>query len=164
MPADRAFGLVETQLRDMKILLLPEDYDKVFAQFGTLHVLGQDFHWLNWQDLSNKATATKKSFKISKAKKISVYPKTGLIGVRENYMEPLCKHTILKKGKTYRNIVLSLTEKERKSHVSDKKKEDVINLLKVMGHDPEKIPFFKEVFELKKCDTLGETNDDDDDN
>lgn len=122
---DRAFGLVETQLRDMKMLLLPEDYDKVFSQFGTLHVLGQDFHWLNWQDLSNKATATKKSFKISKAKKLSVYPKTGLIGLREIYMEPLCKHSMLKKGKTYRNMILSLTEKDRKSHVSERKKQDV---------------------------------------
>lgn len=106
MPADRAFGLVKTQLRSMKLVLLPEEYDNVFSKFGTLHV--QDFHWLNWQALSNRATTAKKSFKISKAKRISVYPNTGFIGVRENYLEPLCSHTILKKVSSYRNMILSL--------------------------------------------------------
>lgn len=159
MPADRAFGLVETQLRDIDIILLPEDYDEVFSRFGTVHVLGVDYCWLNWQDISTKATAVKKSFKISKAKKISVYPKSGLIGMRENYMEPLCKHTILKRGKSYRDMILSLTEKDRKSHVTEKKKQDVIKLLKVMGHEPAKIPFYREALELKDDETFCDNDD-----
>lgn len=166
MPADRAFGMVESKIRMKKELLLPEQYDKICREFGTLHVHGIDFNWLNCQDLSKTSIMGKKTFKISRAKRISLHSKSGRIGIRENYMEPLGLHTLLKRGKCYRSMLLSLCEKDCKSHVTAAKRDDVIKILKVMGHVPKNIPFYKNALmiinesddESSDSDTDGESD------
>lgn len=149
MPADRAFGIIEKKLKDETVLLVPEKYDDIVRTVGTLHIYGVDFPWMNWQGLSNTSAVSKKTFKISSAKRIDIKPQSALIGVRKNYKRPpICKHTLLKRGRQYRDILLSVCETGPKSHVNESKKSDVIKLLDCMGYDANRIPFYEKACKL----------------
>ena len=79
MPADRSFGLVEKKIRNIETVLLPEEYDKLFKKAGTLHALNSDFRWTNWQELSQKCVPSVTKFKISKAKRLTLKPKSASV-------------------------------------------------------------------------------------
>lgn len=93
MPADRSFGLVEKKIRKVDTVMLPEEYDKLFSEVGTVHDLNSVFKWVNWQELSQKCVLTGKKFKISDSKRLTIMAKSALVGLHSVYgMEPVCEH------------------------------------------------------------------------
>lgn len=109
--------LVEKQLRSKQTMLYPEEYDDIVKKTGTLHVLSNDFSWLNFQELCSLHTNKNKSFKISYARRIQI-SEHGKIGCSRYYAsDPFCEHTLLKRGSKFDKIDMELMESNPSSHI-----------------------------------------------
>ncbi|PSN33623.1 hypothetical protein C0J52_20104 [Blattella germanica] len=54
LPADRAFGIMEKELRRYSEVLTPEDYHNLYRNVGKVSVLGTDWQVQDFKSFSSK--------------------------------------------------------------------------------------------------------------
>ena len=84
---------------------------------------------LNWKEYGISKLKTKKDFKITEAKIVSI--DMHAVGIRNCYSSLECFHDLLSPGMSY--LPLSAGIVPRKSHVSKSKSDDVTKLLTLLG-------------------------------
>ena len=112
LPADRVFGLTEKRLKNMKTILQPAEYQSVFAEHGTVKVIGRDWTPYDWKLAAQKTvkSAGQLHFKLSKCQKINIRKtKKGNILFRGEYSYNLVtgnEKSINRKGASFNQVQL----------------------------------------------------------
>ena len=129
LPADRAFGCIEQDIRKKDTILLPSEYLEILRKHGNVHVYGE-----NWQCYDFKAAAASqccstRSFKISQARVLEI--NSDKLGFKPVYASDFCIHSILKRGKTWHSFNPPMVPMI--NCVKQAKKTDVLKLLDELG-------------------------------
>lgn len=72
LPSDRVFGLIEKDLKSKPTITKVDEYHAVFAKYGTVKVIGEDWTPHDWKEEAKQLakTATQLHFPISQCRKI----------------------------------------------------------------------------------------------
>ncbi|XP_061746904.1 uncharacterized protein LOC133545391 isoform X2 [Nerophis ophidion] len=132
LPADRAFGRIELDIRKKESVLLPEDYIDILQRHGRVHRYTQDWHCFDFKAAAGKHCQYKRSFKLSEAKSLLLgndHPDQ--VGIKQTYNGEYCFHSLLKRGKKWEQFTPA--EASPVNTVKPAKKTDVLKLLFDVG-------------------------------
>ena len=147
LPADRVFGRIEQQLRNMDTVLLPSDYHQVLKNHGTVHLYGEDWRASDYRAATARHTKVQRSFRISDARIIDI--DGDAVGMKDTYNGATVSHSVLKRGKNWSTFAPAALADQ--STVSSAKKTDVRKLLSAMGVSDAVTTFYENI--------LADTND-----
>ncbi|RUS71034.1 hypothetical protein EGW08_021205 [Elysia chlorotica] len=125
LPADRVFGRIEKDLRQMDTILTPEDYHTFLQKHGTSNLYQRDWQAYDFKTAIASHVKQQRSFKISEAKVLEI--KSDQLGFKVRYNAPACQHNLLKKGKSWDTIRPQILQPT--STVTEVKRKDVLSLL-----------------------------------
>ena len=111
LPADRAFGRIEQDIKKEDTILLPTEYLKILQKHGNVHVYGTDWVCLDFKSAAASHCKSSRQFKISEARMLQVAGDKD--GFKRIYEGEFCYHSVLKKGKkwgTFRPAVCPMVE------------------------------------------------------
>ena len=133
MLTDRAFGRVEKILRTHEIILLPDEYYDCFNEVGNVRKFGIDWFVYDYKKLADKVLKKQPGFKITETKILEVFPTPGQLTVKNFYVFSGCRHSLVKRGKSWRGH--QLRKAPETNYMKTEKKRDVMRLLEAIGQD-----------------------------
>lgn len=139
LPADRAFGRIEQDIRKKDTILMPEEYSEILRKHGTVYEYGKDWQCYDYKGESARFTKSQRSFKISEARVLQI--SGDKLGFKSTFAGEFCKHTVLKRGKRWSQFNPPLLPDS--NCVKEAKKQDVIKLLDALGVNPEIRNFYE---------------------
>lgn len=131
LPADRVFGRVEQKLRHTETILLPDEYIRIFEQFGNVMLYLRDWERFDLKQFSKACMKNVQTFKISKIYRITI--EKDLFAVSDS-LDPdatFTVHSLLKRGRKF--LPFQPTCLQPINMISKEKKMDVMRLLGIMG-------------------------------
>ena len=140
LPADRVFGRMEQAIRKHDTILHPNEYYAILRRHGNLYIYGSDWNALDYKAETKAFIKSQRSFKLSEARMLSIT--SDQIGFKTTYSAEYCLHSILKRGKQWRNFRPGPLEMV--STVKKAKKSDVEKLLAEMGAPQDVMDFYAE--------------------
>ena len=99
LPADRAFGRIEQEIRKHDTILLPSDYYEILKRHGHLHVYNEEWNCYDFKAAVDKLCVSTRLFKISEARVLEINSEQ--LGFKSTYCSEYSYHTILKRGKMW---------------------------------------------------------------
>ena len=129
LPADRAFGRVEQEIRKKETIVLPEEYCAILQNHGTVFRYGKDWNCLDFKSEASRLLKQKRSFNISEAKILSI--DNGKVNVKNSYSGLFEQHSLLKKGRQWGQFMPK--DMGDVNCVKPAKESDVLKLLGEMG-------------------------------
>lgn len=174
MPADRAFGLIERELRRKTTIIDPSEYHAIFQRYGTLKIIGQHWSPYDWKTEASEVMKSAaqlhfqikkcKRFLITKTAKNNVLISGEMVYNTDSGVSKVC----CKKGKTVSQI--NPTQIDLGVPVNALKARDVKNLLqKHYGPDWGSIPslqYYRNVLlssttdDIEDCECMEDPEDD----
>lgn len=156
LPPDRVFGRIEKALRKIPTITDPKTYEEIFAQHGTVCILGENCSVFNWKETAKDYLMPLKAwhFKFNLVKRF-VFSRNiqrdkvlvrGERSFNADYEKPKC---LTKPSRSLKDVVLPLVAKG--VPVKKAKLKDMANLLKKHFGDDwgtrQDLQFFKTVIE-----------------
>ena len=140
LPADRMFGRVQLDIKKRDQNFEPNEYINILSRHGKVMVYGQNWSAHDFKSEVKKYVMSKKTFKISEAKKLLINSDKLEVVAFSYHSEPK-SHSILKKRKkweTFRPQRLELN-----NCVKLAKKDDVFRLLGLVGAEGRILSMYK---------------------
>lgn len=155
LPADRAFGRVEKELRRQDTILMPKEYFEFFRRVGDVVPFGMwSLH--NWKERVKR----KQSFKISDSKVLKV--EGPRISKQDTYCGPSCLHTISRSAQK----LCTPNVLPARNACKQPKRVDVMKLIRVLklAEDSEAWQFYHSICSQEKVVGPEGSSDSDSDN
>lgn len=141
MPPDRVFGRMEQVFRKKEKIETPEEYRSIFSDYGTVKVLGVDWHVKDFKSCSSKALKRKLPFKM-RDQRVFVYSKNKnyKLGAKNTYTGD---HSLFEvKSKMFNSSYSEIQILPMKNCISKEKQQDVLKLLKYLSESHEVRQFY----------------------